>query len=1138
MLDIISLIRSHLWPKIWNRSLEYKKTSEITAFHEEDDFYEIEWIVTGSEDYDTSVWISRTDNTVRGDCSCMAFQDAGICKHLGWLARRAEASGYKFYKKGESESTVENNLELPKSPTTQTHSNKTNTPKYISVGKYEVDQYFYEYLIWGMPIEMLQYIMADENYFEFIVEEVLKESNNHYLHDGSIRLRNSKALPPLEISPLDQLKSIKNTESKNSKYPDIWLYRIKLETDTIRWNNYLLLNLYKSKLLKNGSLSTGKEVFAEDEDIVAAEWLLPFMWEKYKSYSRRKRLTFNTSPELFIHVLLEHQFPITTLENKPLSIQKTETEIRFSITKKDTNYKIQLCYFEWTAKQILSSWTPIFSFHGNYLAIFMKEKVVFTKYSISKELIITLLKSPITLSQDEWEKFKSQKSFFDLISESADVDFLEDEGTLGNPKALLQVEIAPDYSQVLATPMLQYDSISVPTNTSQSFLVNPKNTIIRRDISKEKEILSSFSSLKKLADTSKSDIFRKTIDSQSDEFFDEIESLVANGIKVEYKQPFKRVQSNSLSAKISVKNGGNDWFDASVEFMLDSEKLENIEEILTALKHAPSSRYITLDNWTVIRLKDDAKKALATLDDFWITEKNISKGIRMSKYHIWMLESDKKNGFLEFKLAKNIAELKKSLQHFTGIPEIPLPSTSKVIPRSYQKQGYDWLHFLKSYNFSGILADDMGLGKTIQTLLLLQSMYEQNPNTPPTLIIVPTSLVFNWKDEAKKFVPDLLVDYIPDSKTLTLLDSKSIQVIIVSYGVLANLVKLQEGFVQKTWEYIILDEAQNIKNHTTERAQAVRQLTGNHRLALTGTPIENNILELYSIFQFLMPGFLGSERGFKNRFLSDDSNMIVSLAKKVTPFILRRKKEEVLTDLPEKQEELILLEMDASQKKFYEGLKTTFYAQITKKIESDGINKSQIVVLDALLKLRQACLSPRLVKIASDKQVDSSIKLEYLNENLEEIVQSGHNVLIFSQFTEFLWLIRETLTKNNLSYSYLDGTMSREKRQKAVDEFNSRKTSIFLLSLKAWGTGLNLTSADYVIHIDPWWNPAVENQATDRAHRMGQKRSVFVKKLIVKDTVEEKICALQDKKRALVENLFDGNFSGGLTMEDIGFIFE
>jgi len=344
--------------------------------------------------------------------------------------------------------------------------------------------------------------------------------------------------------------------------------------------------------------------------------------------------------------------------------------------------------------------------------------------------------------------------------------------------------------------------------------------------------------------------------------------------------------------------------------------------------------------------------------------------------------------------------------------------------------------------------------------------------------------------------------------------------------------------ITEKFYYLILDESQNIKNPVAKRTKSICKIWAKYRLALSGTPIENNLMELWSVFNFLMPGFLGNMSHFRSKYIGKtDKEDLSYLSAKTKPFILRRTKEEILKELPPKQVEIVKLEMWEKQKAFYTKLKTAFKLQINKELQEQWINKARFKVLDSLLKLRQACLVPELVNMENNT-LQESIKLKYLEENIDDMIISGHNVLIFSQFTWFLKYVRNILEKKEIVYNYLDGQTKSKDRKDLIDDFNNGNKKIFIISLKAWWTGLNLTKADYVIHLDSWWNPSVENQATDRVHRMWQEKTVFVKKLITKDTIEEKILELQEKKKKLIENVFSWNFTWSLNKEDIDFIFE
>ena len=455
--------------------------------------------------------------------------------------------------------------------------------------------------------------------------------------------------------------------------------------------------------------------------------------------------------------------------------------------------------------------------------------------------------------------------------------------------------------------------------------------------------------------------------------------------------------------------------------------------------------------------------------------------------------------------------------------------------RHYQREGLGWLSFLERMGLGGCLADDMGLGKTIQVLAMLirrkREVRETGVQHRPTLVIVPKSLVFNWMEEAKKFGPELRVlNHTGNQRTGASESLSDFDLVLTTYGTLRRDV-LQHREIE--FDYIVLDEAQSIKNAGSQAAKACRLLRARHRLALTGTPVENHIGELWSIFEFLNPGQLGSATRLK-RFLAGGraGSAAEVVARAVRPFLLRRTKSQVLSDLPEKTEQTLFCELGETQRKAYDELREHYRLELSGRIGRMGIGRSRIAVLEALLRLRQTACHPGLVDPALLNEPGA--KLETLLEQLGEVLDEGHKVLVFSQFTSFLAILRKQLETRGIAYEYLDGKTT--DRQARVAHFQEDPDCrLFLVSLKAGGQGLNLTAADYIYILDPWWNPAVEAQAVDRAHRIGQTRRVFAYRLIARDTVEEKILALQDRKRDLAESIVraDDNMISTLTAEDV-----
>jgi SNF2 family DNA or RNA helicase len=457
--------------------------------------------------------------------------------------------------------------------------------------------------------------------------------------------------------------------------------------------------------------------------------------------------------------------------------------------------------------------------------------------------------------------------------------------------------------------------------------------------------------------------------------------------------------------------------------------------------------------------------------------------------------------------------------------------------RHYQREGLGWLTFLERLGLGGCLADDMGLGKTIQVLALLLRRRDvvraAGIARRPSLVIVPKSLVFNWLEEARRFAPELkVVNYTGNARADAAGPLENWDVVVTTYGTLRRDVMAHR---ELEFDYVVLDEAQSIKNAASQAAKACRLLRCRHRLALTGTPVENHIGELWSIFEFLNPGQLGSAARLR-RFLADGRGSTEVVARAVRPYLLRRTKSQVLSDLPEKTEQTLFVELGEEQRRGYDELREHYRQELSGRIGRQGIGRSRIAVLEALLRLRQAACHPGLVDPA--RVDEAGAKLETLLEQLAEVLDEGHKVLVFSQFTSFLAILRRRLDAAGTVYEYLDGrTTDRQARVQRFQEDPDCK--LFLVSLKAGGQGLNLTAADYIYILDPWWNPAVEAQAVDRAHRIGQTRRVFAYRLIARDTVEEKIVALQDRKRDLADSIVraDESIISALTPEDVELLF-
>ena len=583
---------------------------------------------------------------------------------------------------------------------------------------------------------------------------------------------------------------------------------------------------------------------------------------------------------------------------------------------------------------------------------------------------------------------------------------------------------------------------------------------------------------------------------------------------VYYSDKFKNKKIHrSSSIQASIRESLDGYLDFSFNISdIDKKEYQNI---LLAFKE--NRTFYKLKDGSFIDLEDTkTKDFLELLDNLDLIRNIKDTKIHQSKmlYINDMLET-KDLGFVDGKdFIKSHCSKFKDIQNLNY--DIPKGLDAKL--RDYQVSGLNWFRTLDHYKFGGILADEMGLGKTIQTISFLLSKKEDNNSTLKTLIVTPTALIYNWKNEFENFAPSinvLLVHGNKKEREKALLEIDKYDVIITTYGTLRNDLDKYSDIV---FDYCIIDEAQNIKNPLALSTDAVKSINAKVKFALTGTPIENNLLELWSIFDFIMPGYLYSRSKFQDLFIYDTYNY-ENLKSLIKPFILRRTKSEVMKELPEKIEHKFYVELNKEQRKLY----STYVSEIQEKIRNKNFKVDKITMFSYLTKLRQLCLDPSVLLEDYNKK---SSKIETTLEILKNAIDENHKILLFSQFTSVLKNIGKELTKNNITYSYLDGQTSAKERLKLVNKFNETdENKVFLISLKAGGTGLNLTSADIVIHFDPWWNPAVENQASDRAHRYGQENVVEVIKLIAKGTIEEKIVKLQENKNELIEQFINGELS-------------
>ncbi|MBE8719836.1 DEAD/DEAH box helicase [Sphingobacterium pedocola] len=491
-------------------------------------------------------------------------------------------------------------------------------------------------------------------------------------------------------------------------------------------------------------------------------------------------------------------------------------------------------------------------------------------------------------------------------------------------------------------------------------------------------------------------------------------------------------------------------------------------------------------------------------------------------------------------IQESLRERRAKLANLDEIPQLAIPETVQATLRPYQQAGFSWMAFLNEFQWGGILADDMGLGKTLQAITLLESFYEANSDAPPSLIVVPNTLLFNWQNEFQKFAPNRQISIYHGLKRKEQASLKNDVIIVTTYG---TLIADAVFFRHQTFSYLIMDESQAVKNRNSKRFEILSEVQATFRIAMTGTPIENGIQDLYAQMSLVNPGFFGNYRNFNRMFkgVKDEevgNEVRTSLKKMIEPFILRRTKKQVALDLPDKTEAILHIDMLPTQRKVYDKYRKLFRDEVRDSLESEEPSKSKFLAIEALIKLRQICNSPSLLK--GEMFAKDAVKLDYIDEILEDVVP-GHKVLLFSSFTGMLKLVAERIQVSGVQYAYLDGKLSQAQRQAAVEQFqNNENCRLFLISLKAGGTGLNLTAADYVYILDPWWNPAAEAQAIDRCYRIGQEKHVNAYKLVCRDSVEEKILALQERKKKLADGLIldETNIMKSLSKEELLKLFE
>lgn len=744
----------------------------------------------------------------------------------------------------------------------------------------------------------------------------------------------------------------------------------------------------------------------------------------------------------------------------------------------------------------------------------------------------------MSVPAEEWGKTLNQ--FLLPLAREHKVDFdktLVQEIKDGNPEVKLFLLEKGEY--LVFQPSFSYKGFETKARDRDEVVVpqGDKVLIVHRNREKENEFIQKLQNLHSsfIYNEDNASLALKGTDVlKNNWFFLFVDAMKDMKIDVYGFEALKNFRFNTARPQTKIFISSNtDWFDAKVDILFGDQQV-SVAEVKRAL--ANKQQFVQLNDGTFGILPEEWLKKYSLL--FRVGEGK-TNSLKLSRYHLSVVDELYETRDEE-ELVVQLEEKYASLREFNNIKEIDPSYNLRMILRPYQVAGFQWLNYLTDIKWGGILADDMGLGKTVQALSFLEH-YKREFQKLKALVVCPTTLIYNWENEIKKFTPGLTYR-IHHGATRTrskeeLLDH---DVTITTYGTLRSDIKL---LMSVEFDYVILDESQAIKNPISKVTKAACLLSAKHRLCMSGTPLQNNTFDIFAQMNFLNPGMLGTMEYFRQEFAIPidkfgEQDRKEHLKKILYPFILRRTKEQVAKDLPEKQEMILFCEMEEDQRNIYEAYRNDYRNQILGTIETQGIHKSQLTILQGLMKLRQICDSPAILN-EQEKFDNHSIKLDELAREITENI-GNHKALVFSQFLGMLALIKAKLTELGIRYEYFDGSTSAPDREKAIQSFqNDEEVRVFLISLKAGGVGLNLTAADYVYIVDPWWNPAVEQQAIDRTHRIGQTKNIFAYRMICKDTIEDKILQLQEKKRALAKDIIadDSTFVKTLTREDVEYLF-
>lgn len=1054
MLNRLS-IKSIFSNTIYNRGFNYYKQSRVrNLFYDKgSDTWEAQ--VDGSDLYDVDIKI-KDDNIFKSSCDCPAYDTFGQCKHIVAVLL-AISEELEDRAKGKIPTVVRpNQVTQPRKQREPDITSKiidifSNNPELTHKGNTSLN---------SQPLKVEYIIKIDSHVYD-------KELLSIEMKIGHQRTYVVKSVKDL-LKHVDQQKEMFFT--KNFTYDPQTHYFEQNDLDVIQQ----LMVIYKN------------EIFFKSQN----RW----GWQFNTSNDKGLGIPPLYADELFR--LLQHtNWVFDPRYDSPKKLEWVEDELpfTFNLDKNEQTFELDLKFF---------SNTDFLSEYGYVIATTKMYKLTKPQQKIIDEMTALQFKEQLPINREQIDSFLSHvvpnlKKIGKLeISEQVSNDIV-------NPPLLAKLYLDQVEDRLTAKIEYHYHDIMIDPLKDDMPEIDT-NQILIRDIEKEQTIMNHIEQAAfkfnghELYLNDEEQIFTFLYDFMP-HLEDDLDIYMTNQVK-----QFLIEEQNLPNVRIE--------FDSSENFLEVNFDIANIDDaeihnILHSIQE--KKRYYRLPDGSFVPLEDESFSSISDLiDELNINPDSFKDGkVSLPAYRglqVADIMSKQKNP----KYNKAFKQLIQDIKH-PDDSEVPLPTTLKADMRDYQNVGFQWLHALSTYHFGGILADDMGLGKTVQSIAFLLSEREKSGTDKPALIVCPSSLVFNWKSEFEKFAPSLTIQVISGSKLerssmFEKLDD--VDVIVTSYPLVRQDTK---AYAELEISTLILDEAQAIKNHTTKIANAIYSIQAEKRYALSGTPIENSLDELWSIFNVLLPGFFPNKKQFNQLPQEQISRM-------VRPFILRRLKKDVLKELPDKIEAVHTSELTKEQKQLYLGYLDKIKGEAMNAIASEGFHKSRMKILAGLTRLRQLCCHPALF---IENYEGESGKLIQLMEMVENALENGQRMLIFSQFSSMLQIIREQLLADGKDVFYLDGQTPSQSRVEMAERFNNGEKDIFLISLKAGGTGLNLTGADTVILYDLWWNPAIEEQAAGRAHRIGQKKVVQVFRLITKGTIEEKIYALQQKKKELIENI-------------------